>query len=88
MPDAIAGMAKVQVGRVFPPALALCLQIGFDFTPSGRQKRPDEMLCFVGRSNARQSACAGTAQDSHQHGFRLIVQRMGRGDLVSFPLLD
>ena len=46
------------------------------------------MLCFVGWSDASQSACAGTTQDAHQHGFRLVVEGVGRGDLVHCSLPD
>ncbi len=51
------------------------------------EQRPHQMLLFLFRKNSSQTQGAGAAQDAHQHGFGLIVERVRRGDLVRFAFV-
>jgi 2-C-methyl-D-erythritol 4-phosphate cytidylyltransferase len=70
------------------PGLANRVEVRLNFVTARRQQRPNQVLCLVCRRNARQPTRARSSENSHEHGFGLIIQRMCRGDFICLSLLD
>src|SRR5215510_5896571 len=88
MPDSITSMAGIHVGGIFAPRLADRCEVLLNLLPTDFQQRADEMFGLMQSSDPRQSTHSGPADDPHQHGFSLVVERMSRGDLAYRALLN
>ena len=83
MADAIAGMAQITVALIFTPRLTQAVQILLNLCARNIQQWTDQFFLFLPGSNACQSACACTANNSHENGFGLIVCIVREHDVIS-----
>ena len=72
-PDAVSLVIFVRVGAVFPPGEVAGGQVVADFVSSQGEEGTDDLICGC-RANSAEAGGSGTAQETEEHGFGLVVQ--------------
>jgi hypothetical protein len=82
--EAVAGIGRVAVGRVFAPGLAEAGEVDLDLGAGGRKQRAKDAA--LGKLddgvNAGQAFGPGAAQKFTENGFGLVIEGVGSGDGV------
>ena len=81
MPEPVACTAVIQIGGIGTPVLSPFLQEPFHLPPFHGNQRTDDIVPY--RRNPGKTGTSGTPDQMEQHGFQIVIRRMGSGNALS-----
>src|SRR5579885_2332471 len=86
----VSSELRVRVGSILTPALTDFVQVELQLAAPDSQQRPSDLATNLGviilngnsRMNARKPSQSRPANDPHEHGLGLIIQRVGSENFV------